>query len=89
MGGGEEFRSGRAGRGTRGSRSPAITTSNVSGSQQANAIRVSVEEALVLQSFPADYPVQGGKGKAFEQVGNAIPPLLAWHVLCAALTPSR
>lgn len=68
---------------------PGHHDSNVSGSQQANAIRVSVEEALVLQSFPADYPVQGGKGKAFEQVGNAIPPLLAWHVLCAALTPSR
>lgn len=48
-------------------------------------IRLSVLGALVLQSFPEDYPVQGNKSKAFEQVGNAVPPLLAAHVV-AALT---
>jgi DNA (cytosine-5)-methyltransferase 1 len=50
---------------------------NVSGSQQANAIRVTEEEALVLQGFPADYPVQGTRSKRFQQIGNAIPPPLA------------
>lgn len=45
--------------------------------------RLSVLGALVLQSFPEDYPVQGNKSKKYEQIGNAVPPLLAAHVLSA------
>ncbi len=45
-----------------------------------DAIRLTVRDALILQSFPADYPVQGTKGKQFEQIGNAVPPLMAAHV---------
>lgn len=50
-----------------------------------DAIRLTVEEALILQSFRPDYPLQGSKTKKFEQVGNACPPLLAEHILRALI----
>jgi DNA (cytosine-5)-methyltransferase 1 len=53
----------------------------VSGSQQRGAIRVSLEEAATLQTFPSGYPWRGNKGETFQQVGNAVPPLLARAVL--------
>jgi DNA (cytosine-5)-methyltransferase 1 len=49
------------------------------------AVRVTVEEAAALQSFPPGYPWSGSKSKQYQQIGNAVPPLLALHVLAALL----
>lgn len=50
-----------------------------------DAITISISEAGVLQSFPADYPWYGNKQSCGKQVGNAVPPLLAAHVLSTLL----
>ena len=49
------------------------------------SVQITIPEAAVLQSFPADYPWQGPKTRQYAQIGNAIPPLLAAHII-AALT---
>lgn len=45
--------------------------------------RLTTSEAGLLQTFPRDYPWCGKNVQ--QQIGNAIPPLLAAHVLIAAL----
>ncbi|GAA0629103.1 DNA cytosine methyltransferase [Streptomyces crystallinus] len=48
-------------------------------------IRITAAEAGLLQTFPADYPWQGNKGQIFSQVGTAVPPRLAAHLLAPHL----
>jgi DNA (cytosine-5)-methyltransferase 1 len=48
-------------------------------------IRITAVEAGILQSFPADYPWAGAKGQQFSQIGNAVPPRLAAHLLAPHL----
>lgn len=50
-----------------------------------DGVRVTVQEAGVLQSFAADYPWQGTRTKQYEAVGNAVPPRVAAHVLAAVM----
>lgn len=45
---------------------------------QARAI--SIREAARLQSFPDGFQFTGNMGDCMRQIGNAVPPLLAWHI---------
>jgi DNA (cytosine-5)-methyltransferase 1 len=42
--------------------------------------RVTVNEAARLQSFPDTFEFTGNETAKFNQIGNAVPPLLAWHL---------
>jgi DNA (cytosine-5)-methyltransferase 1 len=48
-------------------------------------ITMPISERGVLQSFPPGYEWQGRAVEQQRQVGNAVPPLLAAHVLAALL----
>ncbi len=47
--------------------------------------RVSMREAARIQSFPDKFLFMSGIREMERQVGNAVPPVLAWHVANAVL----
>jgi len=50
---------------------------------EGGPLKIDTADTLTLQSFRPGYPVQGNKTKRQEQIGNAIPPLLAAHIIAA------
>ncbi|MGU3292515.1 DNA cytosine methyltransferase [Williamsia sp. M5A3_1d] len=74
-------------RGRRASDEPAATvtgkvTRNRLQHSAGHQSRLTLHQAGLLQTFPADYPWSGGD--VGQQIGNAIPPRLAAHILAAA-----
>jgi len=53
--------------------------------------RLSVRECARLQSFPDDFEFPCAPSEAYKQIGNAVPPVLGWHIarsLYKSLFPS-
>ncbi|MFB8393703.1 DNA cytosine methyltransferase [Streptomyces yangpuensis] len=69
-------------------RKPAPTVSgtvgHVGGKQAGGHLNLQATEAATLQTFPDGYPFWGNKGQVALQIGNAVPPLLAAHIIAAA-----
>lgn len=49
--------------------------------------RFTPREAARIQSFPENFILNTSEPKSYKQIGNAIPPVLMWHV-CKALQDS-
>jgi len=51
--------------------------------------RISMREAARIQSFPDKFLFMSGLRETERQVGNAVPPVLAWHVANSVLSSLR
>lgn len=45
--------------------------------------RLSAREAARIQSFPDDFIFYPSTSAAYKQIGNAVPPVLGWHIATA------
>lgn len=81
-----------ANRGERGIHQPAPTlTSKADRNKWDGAEQMSADQAGTLQTYEKPFVWFGSKSKQFLQIGNAVPPLLAEHILAAliGITPGR
>lgn len=46
---------------------------------------ISIRETARLQSFPDAFILKGNMGERWRQIGNAVPPLVAWRIACKLL----
>ena len=49
-------------------------------SSMAYAGAISMREAARIQSFPDDFIFDAKLRETERQIGNAVPPVLAWHI---------
>jgi DNA (cytosine-5)-methyltransferase 1 len=47
--------------------------------------RFTPREAARIQSFPEDFSFAGSEADAYRQVGQAIPPVVMWHLIDSIL----
>lgn len=62
---------------------PSIATAGHHDRQMKGAYRATVPEVSALQTYEKPFVWCGTKTKQFLQIGNAVPPLLAEHILAA------
>lgn len=54
----------------------------------SSAVRVTVKEAQLLQTYPEDFTFSGSGANQYLQIGNAVPPLFGRRLIRAALRSS-
>lgn len=55
------------------------TADQITALKLSDVPRLTIQEATILQTFPADYPWRGPQTSQYRQVSDAVPPLLAAH----------
>lgn len=62
---------------------PGATANRYNGSTKSrnDGVVLNQWQAGVVQTFPSDYPWQGSVRQQYQQIGNAIPPRLAYRIL--------
>lgn len=66
-------------------RKPTYDGVSLSRSYAGEAVNITVPEGLLLQTFDPAMQVAGNRNSQWQQIGNAVPPLLAERLILAAL----